>query len=258
MEGENKLLCKENWLLISLSVVSLVFCPEVAWAMHITEGFLPVKWAVIWWLTALPFIGLGIRYIKELIKEEGLEVKILLAVAGAFVFVVSSLKLPSLTGSCSHPTGIGLGAILFGPWPMVVVGMIVLIFQALLLAHGGVTTLGANVFSMAVVGAFAAYGVYKLARKFEVPFSVSVFSAALVGNLMTYVVTSLQLAIAFPADQGGIITSLAKFGGVFIITQLPIAVVEGLLTVLIFNLLREYSPQQLKQFFVLSGGVTDE
>lgn len=33
---------------------------------------------------------------------------------------------------------------------MAVLGTITLLFQALLLAHGGLTTLGANVFSMAI------------------------------------------------------------------------------------------------------------
>ena len=69
--------------------------------------------------------------------------KVLLGLAGGFVFVLSALKIPSVTGSCSHPTGTGLGAIIFGPTTMTVVGLIVLLFQALLLAHGGLTTLGA-------------------------------------------------------------------------------------------------------------------
>ena len=87
---------------------------------------------------------------------------LLLGAAGGFCFVLSALKLPSVTGSSSHPTGIGLGAVLFGPWVMVLVGLIVLTFQALLLGHGGITTLGANAFSMAIVGSFVAYGVYPL------------------------------------------------------------------------------------------------
>ena len=72
--------------------------------------------------------------------------KMLIAVVGAFAFVLSALKIPSVTGSSSHPTGVGLAAILFGPAITSVLGLIVLIFQAILLAHGGITTLGANVF----------------------------------------------------------------------------------------------------------------
>jgi cobalt/nickel transport system permease protein len=90
------------------------------------------------------------------------ELKLLLALAGAFTFVLSALKIPSVTGSCSHPTGTGLGTVLFGPSVMTVLGGLVLLFQALLLAHGGLTTLGANMFSMAIVGPFVAYFVYQV------------------------------------------------------------------------------------------------
>src|SRR5690606_9234876 len=58
----------------------------------------------------------------------------LLGAAGACAFVLAALKLPSVTGSSSHPTGTGLGAILFRPPVMALLGTIVLTFQALLLA----------------------------------------------------------------------------------------------------------------------------
>ncbi len=70
----------------------------------------------------------------------------LLAVVAAYAFILSAMKIPSVTGSCSHPTGTGLAAIIFGPFVASVVGVIVLLFQAILLAHGGITTLGANTF----------------------------------------------------------------------------------------------------------------
>ena len=123
----------------------LLLVPTRANAMHIMEGFLPVEWAIFWWVLALPFIILGIRSITKTIKEHP-ETKMMLGLSGAFAFVLSALKIPSVTGSCSHPTGVGLGTVLFGPLAMSVVGSIVLLFQALLLAHGGLTTLGANAF----------------------------------------------------------------------------------------------------------------
>ena len=79
-------------------------------------------------------------------------------------FVLSALKIPSVTGSCSHPTGVGLGAILFGPNVMAVLGVIVLLFQAILLAHGGLTTLGANAFSMAIVGPIVSFFTFKILK----------------------------------------------------------------------------------------------
>ncbi|MEF8798228.1 MAG: energy-coupling factor ABC transporter permease [Candidatus Bipolaricaulota bacterium] len=235
-------------LRVVLASLLFVFLPFTrAGAMHIAEGFLPARWAGIWWAVSLPFLIFGMKKLREIVEEKPTGVKILLAVAGAFVFVLSSLKIPSITGSCSHPTGIGLGAVLFGPWPMVILGSIVLIFQALLLAHGGITTLGANVFSMAIVGGFVAYGAYKLAKKTGVPGGFSVFLAAFLANLATYIVTSVQLAGAFPASEGGFFAALMKFASVFAVTQLPLAAVEGLLTVLVFNFLRSYSKDELAQ-----------
>ncbi|KXS37477.1 MULTISPECIES: energy-coupling factor ABC transporter permease [unclassified Candidatus Frackibacter] len=244
---------RKNYWLVSVGIVLVsLFLPENAYAMHIAEGFLPAKWAGIWWVLMLPFLTLGIKHVKRVVDEHDPSIKMLLALAGAFIFVLSSLKLPSVTGSTSHPTGIGLGAILFGPWPMVVLGCIVLIFQAVLLAHGGLTTLGANVFSMAIVGPFVAYGIYKLFRKLGAPLWLTVFLAAALGNLLTYVMTAIQLSLAFPAETGGFIASLTKFMGVFAITQVPLAITEGLVTVLIFNLLREYSKGELKKLSIIS------
>ena len=74
-------------------------------------------------------------------------------------------KDPVVTGSCSHMTGTGLGAILLGPAAVSVLGIIVLLFQAILLAHGGLTTLGANTFSMAIAGPLVSFGLYKLCEK---------------------------------------------------------------------------------------------
>ncbi|BAU08083.1 energy-coupling factor ABC transporter permease [Fischerella sp. NIES-3754] len=215
-----------------------------AYAMHIMEGFLPVEWAVFWWIVALPFFVLGLRRISQ-ITQANPQLKLLLALAGAFTFVLSALKMPSVTGSCSHPTGTGLGAILFGPLAMSVLGSLVLLFQALLLAHGGITTLGANTFSMAIAGPFIAYWIYRLV----VPTGkqrLAIFLAAAIADLVTYIVTSIQLASAFPAATGGVVASFMKFAGIFAITQVPLAISEGLLTVLVWNWLANYGRQELE------------
>ncbi|WP_371325314.1 energy-coupling factor ABC transporter permease [Dechloromonas sp. ZY10] len=214
--------------------------------MHIMEGFLPVEHAVGWTLAAAPFVAWGVRSLRRQFVEQP-EQRMLLGVAAAFSFVLSALKLPSVTGSCSHPTGAGLGALLFGPAAMVPVGLVVLLFQALLLAHGGLTTLGANLFSMAIVGPFVAYGVFRLARRLGLSLAVAVFAAACLGDLATYVTTSLQLAWAFPDPAGGFAASFAKFAGIFALTQIPLAISEGLLTVVVVNALARFNADELRQ-----------
>ena len=71
-----------------------------------------------------------------------------------------------------------------------VLGLIVLLFQAVLLAHGGLTTLGSNTFSMAIAGPFASFGVYRLCRKLKLSRALSAGIACGVGDLFTYCVTS--------------------------------------------------------------------
>lgn len=212
--------------------------------MHIMEGFLPPAWAAFWFLIALPFWVFGFRRLRQLVEHKP-ETRLLLGLAGAFCFVLSALKLPSVTGSSSHPTGTGLGAILFGPAVMSVLGSVVLLFQALLLAHGGLTTLGANTVSMGIVGPLVAWSIWHTLKRVA-PESLVVFLAAALADLLTYVTTSLQLALAYPDPAGGALASFVKFGGIFAITQVPLAISEGVLTVLIVNALRSHGAYELK------------
>jgi len=223
----------------SVMLFTMLMLPGTAFGMHIMEGFLPVKWSIFWSLAALPFIFFGVISINKVIRQNP-SYKMVLGFVGAFAFVLSALKLPSVTGSCSHPTGVGLGAILFGPWVMSVIGGIVLLFQAILLGHGGLSTLGANIFSMGIVGPFVSYIIYKTGKKMGLSQRFSVFLAATLGDLLTYVTTSFQLSVAFPAEIGGIMTSFTKFMGVFAVTQIPLAISEGLLTVIVVNLLSSH------------------
>lgn len=239
--------------IVGLSViVSVMFGVMMnASAMHIIEGYLSPVWAISWGVLCIPFVVAGVIAIKKKVAASPKSL-ILLALCGAFAFVLSALKIPSVSGSCSHPTGVGLGAIMFGPVVMAVISVIVLLFQAILLAHGGITTLGANTFSMGIAGPILSYFTYKLCKKFGVKTGVSVFLAAFLGNLFTYVVTSGQLAFAYPQD-GSVLVSLGKFLMVFAYTQLPLAVVEGLVTVVVFGVIEKYSKKELIELSVLGG-----
>ncbi|TMS40267.1 MAG: cobalt ECF transporter S component CbiM [Methanobacterium sp.] len=216
--------------------------------MHIMEGFLPWEWCLLWYLISIPVVAYGVIRIKR-ITDEKPETKPLLAVSGAFMFVLSSLKLPSVTGSCSHPTGNGLGAVLFGPAVASVMAAIVLVFQALLLAHGGLTTLGANIFSMGIVGPVVAWLVFKGIKKIGWGPSIGIFFAALLGNWLTYITTALQLSLAFPIPTFG--EAIVKFMVIFAYTQVPLAIAEGLLTVVIFDYIKKIRPDILKKLKVI-------
>ena len=213
------------------------------------EGFLPPEWCAIWYVISGIVVGYGIVKINKLVKEQP-EVKPLLAVAGAFMFILSSLKLPSVTGSCSHPCGNGLSAVLFGVPVTAVLATVVLLFQALLLAHGGITTLGANVFSMGIMGPLAGVIVWKI-LKGKINSTWAVMLAAIAADWMTYVTTSVQLTLAFPGDNA--VNTLMTFLTVFAVTQIPLAIAEGLLTALLWDKIKELRPDIL-----LKLGLIDE
>ena len=244
---------KQRNLIVFSAIMALTFgIVPTANAMHIMEGYLAPTYSIIWGALCIPFVVAGFMSIKKTMANHR-KTLILLAMVGAYTFVISALKIPSVTGSCSHATGTPLGALLFGPAAMAVIGLIVLLFQAVLLAHGGLTTLGANTFSMAIAGPFLAFGIFKLCEKLNVPRKVSVFLACCLGDLFTYCVTSFQLALAYPSEVGGFTASLVKFMGIFAATQVPLAVIEGILSVVIIIAMESFANSELNELGYLRG-----
>lgn len=242
-----------KWLRpMTMTLMVLIGLSLPAFAMHIMEGYLPLSHCIGWGIACIPFLVLGLRDIKKTIAEDR-RLILILAMVGAYAFILSALKIPSVTGSSSHPTGTGLVAILFGPFAGSIVGIIVLLFQAILLAHGGLTTLGANTFSMGIVGPIVSYLIYKGSKKAGMNKKLAVFLAAMLGDLLTYVTTSIQLALAHPSQLGGAFASFVQFAGVFATTQVPLAIIEGILTVVVFMGLENLANDELGSLQMLRG-----
>jgi cobalt/nickel transport system permease protein len=132
-------------------------------------------------------------------------------------------------GTCSHPCGTGLAAILIGPWMTVLVTVVALLLQALFLAHGGFTTLGADVLSMGIAGAFVGWGVFKLGRRLGLSLAVAAFFAGLFSDWATYATTSMELATALHGARP-VGELFWKVLVAFVPTQLPLGLVEGALS----------------------------
>ncbi len=192
--------------------------------MHIMEGYLDPIWCAVWFVIAIPFVVLGAKKVMELVREHP-EHKMTVALAGAFIFLLSSLKLPSVTGSSSHPTGTGFSAALYGVSVTAFLATIVLIFQALLLAHGGLTTLGANIASMGIIGPMIGVLFWRLLTKGGVSFPISLAITALIADLFTYVVTACQMTL----NHGQSIDAFVNFLSNYAVTQVPLAIVEAIL-----------------------------
>ena len=211
-----------------LAAVCVVGFPSRASAMHISEGILPYQWAGIWCVVALPFLWWGMRTIEERSRTMP-EFKALVALVGAAVFIISCMPIPVPTaGTCSHPCGTGLGAILIGPGPTIVVASISLLLQALFMAHGGLTTLGADIVSMGIAGALSGYCAFVCLKRARVNVVICAFFAGLVSDWVTYAVTSVELALALHG-QDSFWNLLVAIIVAFVPTQLPLGLFEGVL-----------------------------
>lgn len=218
--------------------------------MHISDGVLSVEWCVIWYIVSAIFIALGIREIKQR-KERDPKYMPTLAMMGAAVFVIAVWHIPvPVTGSCSHPIGTPMAAIIVGPFATVVISFIALIFHAFL-AHGGITTLGANTFSMGIVGTLTGYATYKATRKF-LPLWLSAGLAGFIGDMLTYATTALELALSLNPDS--VLQHWAIYFAGFAPTQIPIAIAEFAFTAGIVQYVAEKRPHLIGLGEVMASG----
>lgn len=237
--------------LILVFAVLLLACPQPAAAMHITEGLLPWKVALFWFLLAAPFVAAGIYQIGR--NQRGNPTYMpLLGIFGAAVFVFSCLPIPIPgVGATAHPAGTGFSAILLGPLPSVVVACVSLLLQGLFLAHGGLTTLGANTFSMGVLGSLAGFAAFKTARLLRFNLFWAGFAAGLCADLFTYLGTSFALASGLHGSG----SYLAEVGVIFGILSPYVAVlmlIEGTITGGILVYVRKHRPDILHKLGILA------
>jgi cobalt/nickel transport system permease protein len=218
--------------------------------MHISEGILPLNWAVLWSLAAVPFVGWGLYRLKEESSRD-LSFKPLVGLMASVVFIISCMPIPVPTaGTCSHPCGTGIAGILVGPAISVLIAAAALLIQALFLAHGGLSTWGADIISMGVMGSFTGYLVFKTLRTARLNLAVCGFAAGLLSDWATYLATSAELTAGIRGDDP-FIPLFWKIVVAFIPTQLPLGILEGAMTAGMVMLLYRKRPDLLVKMRVL-------
>ena len=241
-------------LIFFMFIVIGLFVPAPSYAMHIMEGFLPPVWSIAWSVITIPFLVRGLFSIQKTIRENP-RLKMLLAMAGAFAFVLSALKIPSVTCSCSHPTGVELGAIPVRANSHECTGAdCAAVLQGIAACPRRADHTGSKHLCLwLLVGPFVAFAAYKILKKLNRPQWLVCFSRGSARRFSAPMSPrQLQLALAFPAETGGVAASLLKFLGIFAVTQTPLAISEGILTVLIFKAIAAYSKEELEDLKILS------
>lgn len=127
--------------------------------MHIPDGYLSPATCATLYVSSAPFWYLALRRVKKLLHTR---LAPTLSLFAAFSFVVMMFNLPLPGGTTGHAVGIGIAAVVLGPWAAMLAVSVALIIQAIFFGDGGITAIGANCFNMAVAGSLVAYAVYRL------------------------------------------------------------------------------------------------
>ena len=144
--------------------------------MHIPDAFIPIPQGIVYWIIALVFVALALRWAKNEMSEEKIP---LIAVLAAGIFALQSFNLPVSMGTSGHLVGGALAAIILGsPFAAVFILTLVLIVQGVLFGDGGITTMGANILNMGVIGGFVGFYSFKGVMRITKNINLSTFIAA--------------------------------------------------------------------------------
>lgn len=204
--------------------------------MHIPDAFIPIWQGAIYWIIALVFIALALKWARKDLNEEKLP---LVAVLAAGIFALQSFNLPVSMGTSGHLVGGALAAIILGsPFAAVFILTLVLIVQAVLFGDGGITTMGANIINMGVIGGFVGFYSFKGIMGVTKSMPIAAFIAAWLACLIQSLAAAVEMYFAgtFPLMEG-----LIAMG----IYHTIIGVIEGIVTVAVIYLITTARPDMV-------------
>jgi cobalt/nickel transport system permease protein len=151
----------------------------------------------------------------------------------ALLIVVQLFEFPVAGGGSTwHFLGGTMVSLVLGPYAAVISMTITLIIQALALGDGGITSFGANVFNMAVVGALSFFIVkFLVGKKFsDKRLATSVFIASWVSNVFTALAVGVEIGIYPLAGQlGGVAVTVPSM----LVWYVPTGLIEGIFAALL-------------------------
>lgn len=177
--------------------------------LHIPDGFLSAPVAAVMYVAAAILIGAAVRQTNRNLKESTAP---LMGVLAAFIFAAQMMNFPVAGGTSGHMLGAALAAILVGPWAAILIMTTVVGVQALVFQDGGLAALGANVFNMGILTAFAGYAIYRVigitTRNSRSGLLGGAFVAAWVTVMLSAFATAAQLAISGTSPWGVVLPAM--------------------------------------------------
>jgi len=165
--------------------------------MHIPDGFLSIPVSIVLWIVSVVVIAIALRKTSKQLGEKEIP---LMGILAAAIFAGQMLNFSVTGGTSGHLLGAALATILLGPWSAILVMTSVVSIQALLFQDGGLITLGANLFNMAVVGVFVSYAVLFLVKKLIKNEKTSLFVGSVLAAWCAIFLASLACALELAAS----------------------------------------------------------
>ena len=167
--------------------------------MHIPDGLISPQTYLPALALAAPLWAVAGRRLRARLGDEMLP---RLAVFTALAFLLSTLMLPLPGGTSGHAVGVGLLALMFGPWIAFMAYTLVLLLQAVVVGAGGITALPVNALAIGFVGAWITVAAYAALRRCgEGPAVVlAVWLSVMVSALLLALVLGMQPRLAQAAD----------------------------------------------------------
>jgi cobalamin biosynthesis protein CbiM len=194
--------------------------------VHVPDGFIDAPVSVATGAVAVAGVAVALRGARRELDDRTAP---LAGLTAAFVFAAQMLNFPVASGTSGHLLGGTLAAILVGPYTGVLCVSVVLLMQALLFADGGLTALGTNVTTMALVTVAVGYGLFRLLLrvlpKTRASVSVSAFAAAVVSVPAAALAFTAVYAVGGTAD-----VSIGKVAAAMIGVHVLIGIGEALIT----------------------------
>ena len=205
--------------------------------MHIPDGFLTGEAAAVGAVVG----GGALAYCIRRASAEGRERDLPVAgLAAAFFLVADAPFFPIAVGTDGHLLGGTLAVALLGPWLGAVTMAVVTVLQALVFGDGGITTLGLNIFNLAILPALLGYPLILLLRRVA-PLPIACGIAA-----FCVVVVASVCFVAESAIGASETVDIGTLAGTIIGTYAVIAVIEGVLTALVVKALLGVRPELLR------------
>jgi len=210
--------------------------------LHIPDGFLDPWICLMMYAITIIFWIFSFRKTKHILEDKHIP---LMSTLTAMFFAAQMMNFPIIGGTTAHLLGGPIIGITLGPYAGLISMTVILLIQALFFGDGGLTTFGANVWNMGIIGVFIPYiiclAIVRIGKNTK-SLLIGAFLGALIGDVLAAIFAGIELGISFLSFPYSIqiaVTAMATH-------HFFIGIGEGIITMIILSILIKNRPDLLE------------